>query len=319
MVHGMLPRSAAAAMTPAPPMQRKAILLPVITVRAVLALRSVAVLLLLRLRLLRLRLTAGDERRQPVDIALIVRTGVLRPRLKMLLLLRLIVLRLIVVLFARIIGLRLARSKGFAANLRLLALAFVIALIGTARLTGLLLVIGLTLPELLLRRGDETEIVLGVLVIIFRCNRIAGALRVTSELKILFGDVGCGSANFYVRSIGLVHSRQWILMMMMSTLAVATAHAFVLTVSHGLLFRQPPLTATALLPPLLSISPDCVGRPRRRSHCPLFVSDLDSSFNVTSSINRAASATHPAEFQYSFRARQGCARESMKFHDLSTI
>ena len=89
--------------------------------------------------------------------------------------------------------------------------------------------------------------------------------------------------------------------MMMPTLAVATAHAFVLTVSHGLLFRQPPLTATALLPPLLSISPDCVGRRRRRSNSPLFVSDLDSSSNVTSSINRASSAMLPAEFQYCYR------------------
>jgi hypothetical protein len=41
------------------------------------------------------------------------------------------------------------------------------------------------------------------------------------------------------------------LMMMMPTFAVATAHAFVLTVSHGLLFRQPPFTATAPLPPIL--------------------------------------------------------------------
>jgi hypothetical protein len=39
--------------------------------------------------------------------------------------------------------------------------------------------------------------------------------------------------------------------MMVSTFAVATAHAFVLTVSHGLLFRQPPFTATARLPPIL--------------------------------------------------------------------
>jgi len=39
--------------------------------------------------------------------------------------------------------------------------------------------------------------------------------------------------------------------MMMPTFAVATAHAFVLTVSHGLLFRQPPFTATAPLPPIL--------------------------------------------------------------------
>jgi hypothetical protein len=39
--------------------------------------------------------------------------------------------------------------------------------------------------------------------------------------------------------------------MMMPTFAVTTAHAFVLTVSHGLLFRQPPFTATAPLPPIL--------------------------------------------------------------------
>jgi hypothetical protein len=39
--------------------------------------------------------------------------------------------------------------------------------------------------------------------------------------------------------------------MMMPTFAVTTAHAFVLTVSHGLLFRRPPFTATAPLPPIL--------------------------------------------------------------------
>ena len=33
--------------------------------------------------------------------------------------------------------------------------------------------------------------------------------------------------------------------------AVATPHALVLTVSHGLLFRQPPFAA-ALMPPFLS-------------------------------------------------------------------
>ncbi len=52
----MVARSTAAAMTPAPPVQRKAILLPVITVWAVLPMRPVAVL-----RLLLLRLTAGNE------------------------------------------------------------------------------------------------------------------------------------------------------------------------------------------------------------------------------------------------------------------
>jgi hypothetical protein len=32
-------------------------------------------------------------------------------------------------------------------------------------------------------------------------------LRVTRKLKILFGDMGRRTANFYVRPVGLVHSR----------------------------------------------------------------------------------------------------------------
>lgn len=130
-------------------------------------------------------------------------------RLKMLLmLLRLVVLRLMVMLFARVIRLWLARGEWLAANMWLLAVAVVVALIGSAHLTGrLLLIIGLTLPELFLRCSNNAEIVLGVLVVIFRRNRIAGALRIARQLQIFLGDVGRRPANFYVRSIGLIHSR----------------------------------------------------------------------------------------------------------------
>ena len=56
--------------------------------------------------------------------------------------------------------------------------------------------------------------------------------------------MGCSSSNFYILSVGFVHSRQRILEMATLTVIVVvviitTAHAFVLTVSHGLLFRQP--------------------------------------------------------------------------------
>ena len=246
MIHGVVARSAAA-MPPASPVQRKAILRSVITVRAILPMRPVVAVL----RLL-LRLSAGDERGQAVDVGLVFRTRMLlRPRLKLLLMLLRLIVLLVVVLLARIVWLRLAWGERLAADMGLLAIALVVAVIGSAHLAGLLLlVIGLTLPELLLRRSDDTEIVLGVLIVIFRRNRIPGALRVTGKLKILFGDMGRRTANFYVRPARFVHSRQWILMMV-STFAVATAHAFVLTVSHGLLFRQPPFTATARLPPIL--------------------------------------------------------------------
>jgi len=190
-------------MPPAPPVQRKAILRPVIAV-AVLPLRPVIAVL----RLLMLRLSAGDERWQPVNVALVFRTRMLRPRLKLLLMLLRLIVLLIVMLLARIVRLRLARGERLAADMGLLTITLVVAFIGRTHLAGrLLLVIGLTLPELFLRRSYDAEIVLGVLIIIFRCNRVPGALRVTGKLKILFGDMGRRTANFYVRPVGLVHSR----------------------------------------------------------------------------------------------------------------
>ena len=70
MIHGMLARTTAATMTPAPAVQRKAILLSVIAVRAVLLpmlLPLRAVIAVLRL----LWLAAGDERRQAVYVTLV--------------------------------------------------------------------------------------------------------------------------------------------------------------------------------------------------------------------------------------------------------
>src|SRR5215472_89519 len=154
----------------------------------------------------------------------------LRPRLEMRLLMLLLLLRLIlllivlliVMLLTRMIRLRLAWGERLAAEVWLLAIAVVVTLIGPAHLAGLLLlVIGLTLAELLLRCSDDAEIVLGMLIVILRRDRIAGALRITSELQIFFGDVGRGSADFYVRPVRFIRPRQWILMM--PTLAVTTA------------------------------------------------------------------------------------------------
>ena len=81
MIRGLLARSAAA-MAPPPPVQWKAICRSVIAVRPVLSVRAVAALAALAalvvtlvalavLRRLR-RLTAGNERRQPIDAAFVI-------------------------------------------------------------------------------------------------------------------------------------------------------------------------------------------------------------------------------------------------------
>jgi hypothetical protein len=100
--------------------------------------------------------------------------------------------------------------------------------------------------------------------------------------------------------------------MMMPTLTVATAHAFVLTVSHDLLFRQPPFTATTLLPPLPSNLTRFASSPNFQFHqlsscgdaprdVVLVISDLDSSPGATCSESHVLGKPHfnqPAEFQY---------------------
>jgi hypothetical protein len=108
-----------------------------------------------------------------------------------------------------------------------------------AQVARLLLERGLVLAKLFLGCGDQTEIMLRVLIIIFRRDGISGTLGVTGELEIFFGDMGRGAANFYILPVRLVHPRQRILVMSALAVIVTTAHALVLTVSHGLLFRQP--------------------------------------------------------------------------------
>ena len=53
----------------------------------------------------------------------------------------------------------------------------------------------------------------GVLIVVFGGDGVAGALRIAGKLEIFLGDVGCRAPNFHVRSIGLVHARQRILVM----------------------------------------------------------------------------------------------------------
>jgi hypothetical protein len=205
-------------------MQREAVRRAVVAIRAVGTVRALALL-----RRLLMRLAAGNERWQPLnirfacglDVLLRARLNVLGLnvlRLNMLLLnmlllnmLRLLHVRLLhvrlLLLLARVERLRLARRERLTADGRLLIVAVVIVVVGTiaARLAARL-VIGLTLAKLLLRGRDQTEIMLGVLIIVFGCDRVAGTLRIAGKLEILLGDVRCRSANFHVRSIGLVHA-----------------------------------------------------------------------------------------------------------------
>jgi hypothetical protein len=153
-------------------------------------------------------------------------------------------LALLVVLLARIERLLcVARSERLALANILLVVAVFVTLFGSVDAgvaAGLLLIIRLALTELLLSRYDQTKVMLRVLIIVFRCNRITRTLRIARELKILFGDMRRRTTNFYVRSVGLKNPGQWILMVVVAAaFTITTPHALVLTVSHGSLFANP--------------------------------------------------------------------------------
>lgn len=196
----------------APPMPLEAIG-PVVTVGSV---RAVAALALALLRLL--RLAAGNERWKTVHVLFALRLHVLRALVVLLvvivLLIILVVLTVWIVLLLLLVLLRINRlllTRGERLTDLRLVVAVVITIIraiatGAGLPLRLLLVVGLALAELLLCRSDQTKIMFGMLIVILGRNRVAGTLRIAGELQILFGDVGCCSANFHVRSIGLVHT-----------------------------------------------------------------------------------------------------------------
>src|SRR5580698_7381892 len=96
----------------------------------------------------------------------------------------------------------------------------------------------LILAELLLSRGNQTEVMLGVLVVIFRSDRVAGGSRIARELDIFLGDVRRRSADFDIRSVGFEHpchrvlTTPVIIIIIIVVIVPVTHPLVVLTVSH---------------------------------------------------------------------------------------
>jgi len=205
-----VPVAATAAMASAPAMSEAILPLPAVTL--VVAVRA-GVLLLLRLRLC----AAGYECGQTADILSAFMPTLARLRVRLRLMLRTVVNLLV----ARREGLRIAGQIGLLLRFTRPVARFVLSherlgviviaveafiaslLLSTLRalLWLLLIVVRVLLAKLLLRRGDKTKIVFGMLVIIFRSDRIAGALRVTRKLDVFFRDMRSCAANFDVGAV----------------------------------------------------------------------------------------------------------------------
>jgi hypothetical protein len=223
-----------------------------------------------------LRLRTGDERRQAIHAAT-VRDDRLRLRLRLILRLRamlaiatipvpvpvsavfaifprllviaLIGLRLLALIVAHV-GLLLLR--GLRREARLLAemrkaVGIVIAVFAGRdfdRTVGAHL-LRLVLTELLLRRSDQAEIMLGVLVVVLGGDRIARGARIARELDVFLGDVGGGAADLDVGPVGFVDPGHRVLaapvVIMIVAIVVPVTHPLVvvLTVSHVLPLFQP--------------------------------------------------------------------------------
>ena len=73
------------------------------------------------------------------------------------------------------------------------ALALVVAVVGGHLGIGARL--RLVLAEMFLGRGDQAEIMLCMLIVVFGRDRIAGRARIARQLHVFFGNVGCGAAG----------------------------------------------------------------------------------------------------------------------------
>ncbi len=81
--------------------------------------------------------------------------------------------------------------------------------------------------------GNDAIVVFGVLEIVLRHHPVAGALRVTGECGVFFGDLLSRSADLHVRAVALVGAGQGIrplavVVVATAAIVVATAHAPVL-------------------------------------------------------------------------------------------
>jgi hypothetical protein len=211
-----------------------------------------------------LRLPAArDECRKPADILPAFMTALVGLRVGLLLmLLRLMLLMLLRTILDLLITrrkrlpiarqirllLRLSRSVAWLVLTHERLIVFVVPVEGViaslwlaaARCAALLMrlllvVVRVLLTKLFLRRSDQAEVVLGVLIIILGGHRVARSLRVTRELDVFLRDVRSGAADFDVGTVRFVNAREGIL-----TLAVVASppHAL-LTVSHVVPVRRP--------------------------------------------------------------------------------
>src|SRR5262249_36304416 len=165
-----------------------------------------------------LRLRSGDEGGQAIDAAIVRRHRLwLRLRLRRVLRLRTLAavlaisavlarLLLVTLIGLLVVALMLAPATvAIVAHIRLRLLRNEAGLLAEARIILALVLafvacdligarLRLVLAELLLGGGDQAEIVLGVLVVVFGGHGVAGGPRVAGELQIFLGDVrGCAA------------------------------------------------------------------------------------------------------------------------------
>ncbi|OJU21674.1 MAG: hypothetical protein BGN84_05845 [Afipia sp. 62-7] len=199
----------------------------------------------------RLRSAAGDERRQTIHRFAFHR---LRRGLRLLamftrliaiaevLLTRLLLIAGIRLLLTRLeLLLRLRNEAGFCAEARE-AVGIIVVVVERVAIDARLLLLRLVLAELFLRRGDQAEIMFGVLVVIFGGNRIARTARVAGELNIFLGNMRSGAANLDVGSVGLEDPGHRVLaapvIVVVIVVVIPAAHTLVVirAVSHEMPF-----------------------------------------------------------------------------------
>jgi len=126
----------------------------------------------------------------------------------------------------------------------------------------------LGLAELFLGCGNQAEVMLGMLEVVFGGDRVTGTLRIARQLYVFFGDQRRVTADFDVGAIRFEDTRQGILafavmiivvvviVIIIVVVAATTPHAFALIVSHDLPCLTTPYAARPIWPQVPHVQPN---------------------------------------------------------------
>ncbi|MDQ0321559.1 hypothetical protein QO002_003697 [Pararhizobium capsulatum DSM 1112] len=134
----------------------------------------------------------------------------------------------------------------------------VLVTIGAVTLVETALVALVAFLHLRLRGSNDAVVVFRVLEIVFSYHSVAGALCITGQVSIFFGDMLRGSTDLYIRTGAVIGARQRVLAFAVMVVIATTAAAAI--VAAAVIVVTPTAALVLLSWPHRIVHPNSLGK-----------------------------------------------------------